>query len=79
MDLDAEALVRVLLTRLSTTQVVTHQEYLEWADQSEELMMLRSVLRLEPEASPCELSVVLRKPCDRVMLIHYLAYHRYSL
>lgn len=29
-------------------------------------MMLRSVLRLEPEASPCELSVVLRKPCDRI-------------
>ncbi|RXW24257.1 hypothetical protein EST38_g1608 [Candolleomyces aberdarensis] len=39
--------------------------YLHWQD-SEDLEMLRNILKLSPDALPCDLAVICRKPCDQV-------------
>ncbi|KAJ2918203.1 hypothetical protein MD484_g2168, partial [Candolleomyces efflorescens] len=39
--------------------------YLHWQE-AEDLEMLRNMLKLAPDALPCDLAIICRKPCDQV-------------
>ncbi|KAF6764965.1 hypothetical protein DFP72DRAFT_326891 [Ephemerocybe angulata] len=41
-------------------------EYLCWPDGSKDLEELESMMKLAPDGLPCDLSIILRKPCDQI-------------